>query len=325
MRIRDPDNLALVFPPQTIRKTGSDEKCVPTRRRRTRRLCLLTVACGILIGPCETTCADGNPLSATEKKIVGAWSWTYIEGVGRIIFTPDYKVRVGFPPDDKDGRKIADHEFEILQSGVWRMDGDALVTEIDNAPLLKIIGQLDPNNTPAFERKVERRRIVKIDSDEIVFVDGSSFTRVTKLEPEAKALLTPVKVVSAEGERVRPREAFSAPVNDSNAAPQRKTRAPNNYYVLFSWKGSRGEYDFALVPVDREKAFLAAFTPTRSGVGGSAALKAILATLPSRSLIVWLEANDIGLRLPPAQHIDDVVSFARAKNLRVELNPTLNE
>lgn len=146
-----------------------------------------------------------------------------------------------------------------------------------------------------------------------------------KLPPNEKALKTSANVVSANEEGLWSRRVFPIPVSDSGAVPQRKTRAYNNYFVLFSWKSSRGEYDFALVPVDREKAFLAAFTPTQSGVGGSAGLKSILATLPSRSLIVWLEASDIGLRLPPPQHIDDVVSFAHAKNLRVELNPALNE
>ena len=121
-----------------------------------------------------------NQLSPTEQRIVGAWSWTYIEGVGRIIFTSDHKLRIGFPPALKDGRKIGDHEFDIVQSGVWRLDGDALVTEIDNTPLIRIIEQLDPSNIPALEKTVERRRIVKIDSKEIVFDDGSSFQRVNR-------------------------------------------------------------------------------------------------------------------------------------------------
>ena len=28
-------------------------------------------------------------LSPTERKIVGAWSWTYHAGIGRIVFFPD--------------------------------------------------------------------------------------------------------------------------------------------------------------------------------------------------------------------------------------------
>jgi len=142
----------------------------------TTRLCRLAVVCGILFSAYEATGAE--PLSATEQKIVGAWSWTYIEGVGRIIFTSDHKVRIGFPPTLKDGRKIGDHEFDIVQRGVWRVDGDALVTEIDNTPLIKIIERLDPRNIPALEKKVERRRIAKIDGNKTVFDNGYSFDRV---------------------------------------------------------------------------------------------------------------------------------------------------
>ena len=50
-------------------------------------------------------------LSDTEKKIVGAWSWTYLEGVGRMIFTADHRVKEGFPPEDPDKPAIRDRDF----------------------------------------------------------------------------------------------------------------------------------------------------------------------------------------------------------------------
>jgi TPR repeat protein len=120
-----------------------------------------------------------NQLSPTEQKIVGAWSWTYIEGVGRIVFAADHKVRVGFPPDDKDGRTADDDEFDIVQAGTWRLEGDVLITEMDNRPLIDILEHLDPSNRPALEKKVERRKIVKVDGNKIVFDDGYSFDRVS--------------------------------------------------------------------------------------------------------------------------------------------------
>lgn len=43
-----------------------------------------------------------NQLSPTEQKTLGAWSCTHIEGAGRSMFTADYRVRAGFPPDGKD-------------------------------------------------------------------------------------------------------------------------------------------------------------------------------------------------------------------------------
>jgi hypothetical protein len=116
-----------------------------------------------------------------EQKVVGAWSWTYIEGVGRMIFTPDHKVREGFPPDDKDGRKIRDDEFEILLAGTWRLEGDVLVTEMDNKPLIDIMKRLAPSDCPPLEKKVKRQKIVKIDGEKMVFDDGYWFERVQQV------------------------------------------------------------------------------------------------------------------------------------------------
>lgn len=130
--------------------------------------------------PSSQYSAVNNQLSPTELKIVGAWSWTYIEGVGRIIFTVDHKVRAGFPPDDKDGRRIGDDEFDIVQAGTWRLEGEILITEMDNSPLINILEHLDPSNRPALEKKVERRKIVKIDGNKIVFDNGSSYDRVKR-------------------------------------------------------------------------------------------------------------------------------------------------
>lgn len=106
---------------------------------------------------------------------------------------------------------------------------------------------------------------------------------------------------------------------------RRKRETLAREQLLYSWKTARGEYDFALVPIGREEAFVAGFKPARSGLGSASGLKATLATLPSRSLIVWEEASEVGLEFPPAESVDDVVSFARTKNIRVELNPALNE
>lgn len=167
----------------------------------------------------------------------------------------------------------------------------------------------------------------KYESGKIVLDTGwsSEFELKDLLPPEREGQL---KDVSAEPGQIISTNAseFLAQANFEKAlGPQTKTQADHDYYLLYSWKIARGEYDFALVPIGREKAFIAGFKPARSGVGGPSGLKAILATLPSRSLIVWEEANDLGLELPPAQNVDDVISFARAKNIRVELNPALYE
>ena len=132
-----------------------------------RPLTALQFCICILVPACQRA-------SALERQVIGAWSWTYIEGTGRIIFAPDHTVKVGFPPDDKDGRKIADTEFDIVQSGTWRLEGDVLVTEVDNQPLRNVLQHLSPNEVPALEKKAERRKIISID-DKIMKFDGGSF------------------------------------------------------------------------------------------------------------------------------------------------------
>ena len=49
---------------------------------------------------------------------------TYIEYVGRIIFTSDHKVRIGFPKNLKDGRKIVDGEFKLFSEMVLGFDAE---------------------------------------------------------------------------------------------------------------------------------------------------------------------------------------------------------
>jgi hypothetical protein len=125
----------------------------------------------LLIGSCARSLT-------MEQQVVGAWSWTYIEGVGRIILAPDHTVRTGFPPDDKDGRKISDAEFDIVQAGTWRVEGDILITEMDNKPLIEMLQRLSPNDVPPLEKETNRRRIVSIDDKKMVFDDGYFLTRV---------------------------------------------------------------------------------------------------------------------------------------------------
>src|SRR6266571_9020402 len=75
-------------------------------------------------------------LSPMEQKIIGAWSWTYIEGRGRMVFTPDHKVKAGFPPEEEKHRPLHDDEFTYLRSGSWHLEGNVLVTDMDNTPYI---------------------------------------------------------------------------------------------------------------------------------------------------------------------------------------------
>jgi hypothetical protein len=132
---------------------------------------LLIIATSGLLASCQW-------LSPMEHKIVGAWSWTYIEGVGRMMFASDHTLRMGFPPDEKDGRKISDSEFEILKAGTWRVEGDVLITETDNKPLIELLQRIAPSEVPAFKKETQRLRIVSIDDNKIVFDNRSVLERV---------------------------------------------------------------------------------------------------------------------------------------------------
>src|SRR5256885_851447 len=122
-------------------------------------------------------CSCHRSSSTTDKRIVGAWSWSYPEGIGRIIFTADHKIKEGFPPKDKDGRHLPEDQFTFPYSGTWRLEDDVLVTEMDNKPLLDMYA-VDTQHKPEFKKAVRRLKIAKIDREKMIFDDGSSIDRV---------------------------------------------------------------------------------------------------------------------------------------------------
>jgi hypothetical protein len=109
-------------------------------------------------------------LSEAEKKIVGAWSWTYLESVGRMIFTADHRVKEGFPRRDEEQPPRSDRDFAYGTFGTWRLEDDVLilVTDTDLRPWAEPI-----------KGKIRRLKIVSIDDDKIVFEgDHSPFERI---------------------------------------------------------------------------------------------------------------------------------------------------
>ena len=142
------------------------------RRRQLLRLRTPVFLCAVLLTACK------GAGSSNERNIVGSWSWEYIEGHGRMIFSESHKVRVGYPPDGKDEHTIKDEDFEIFWAGTWRIEGDVLVTAMDNEPARRIMQELDPNDVPPFERKNERRKIVRLDRDVLKLGDGTTLDRV---------------------------------------------------------------------------------------------------------------------------------------------------
>ena len=134
----------------------------------------LTAVASVALVACQ-------PLSPLENKVIGAWSWTYISGKGRMVFTADHKVKAGFPPDEEMGRPLRDEDFTYLQAGTWRLENDVLVTELDNTPYIAWFDSTFPNGTseerPRLEREVKRDKIVHIDGEKMVFSDGYKLER----------------------------------------------------------------------------------------------------------------------------------------------------
>ena len=122
----------------------------------------------------------------TERKIVGAWSWTYIEGKGRIVYTADHKVKEGFEPEEDPGRPLRDDDFTYLRSGTWRLEGDILVTETDSSPWIAWYDKTFRDDLargddysaklaarrPKLDQKIERQKVVRIEAERMTFADG---------------------------------------------------------------------------------------------------------------------------------------------------------
>jgi len=96
--------------------------------------------------------------------------------VGRMIFSADHRVKEGFPPDDPEKPAVHDRDFTYLLSGPWNIEGDILITDITNQPLID--GWQGTLDKPEFDRRVRREKIVSIDDKKMVFEDGSSLARV---------------------------------------------------------------------------------------------------------------------------------------------------
>ena len=107
-----------------------------------------------------------------------------------MVFTADHKVKEGFPPEESPGRPLRDDDFMYLQAGTWRLEGDVLVTELDNSPYIAWYDrtfkdeseEMRHRSRPKPEKKVERQKIVKIDSEKMVFADGYSLDRDTRVK-----------------------------------------------------------------------------------------------------------------------------------------------
>lgn len=98
-----------------------------------------------------------------------------------MVFTADHKLKEGFPPDEENGRPLHDDDFTYLRSGTWHVEGDTLVRETDSTPYIAWFNKTFPKGTseerPRLDKKVERHKIIRIDTEKVVFADGSFLER----------------------------------------------------------------------------------------------------------------------------------------------------
>jgi hypothetical protein len=100
-----------------------------------------------------------------EQRIVGAWSWPYLEGWGRIDFRADHTLAETFPPDPM-----------IVESGSWHVADNVLVQELDNHLMVEW-WRGGESERPRLQKRIVRHRITKIDDTKMWFDDGSWLTR----------------------------------------------------------------------------------------------------------------------------------------------------
>ena len=103
-----------------------------------------------------------------------------MKGSGEWFLQLTAKSKKVFRRTTETGGRISDEELNIFWSGTWRLEGQVLVTEMDNRPFIKLMKRLNPGERVALKHRFERRKLVKIDSDKMVFNDGYSLDRVKR-------------------------------------------------------------------------------------------------------------------------------------------------
>src|SRR3954464_10815824 len=74
--------------------------------------------------------------ASNDTKLVGTWQYTTMDAVGRMTFTADHKVVGSFPKDATVDARLPDAQFVVVTAGTWRLEGQELVTEMDDKPLV---------------------------------------------------------------------------------------------------------------------------------------------------------------------------------------------
>jgi hypothetical protein len=93
--------------------------------------------------------------------------------------------------------------------------------------------------------------------------------------------------------------------------------------TLVSWTKDHG-WSFQLVPESDFDSFIDHFYPEMRGVGNLPELEAALAKLPKGSTVAWRTWPPLKLTYPPAELVERVKRFAKAKELDLQMLPSVD-
>jgi len=112
----------------------------------------------------------------------------------------------------------------------------------------------------------------------------------------------------------------------SMGANQKRTHSddPVPHYMLYSWK-VEGSYHFAIIPEREWRPFILHFQPTSASIPDVARLEKALANLPKPALVLWSDAESVGLRYPSQHVLDRVKRFAMESRIDLRIEPGIED
>jgi hypothetical protein len=195
-------------------------------------------------------------------------------------------------------------------SGEW--DRDEFVQQLKEGDLLRAMfavpGGVEPSRNLVSEASREEHK-------------NKDLSLATTVEPKPERIRELIN-----DEPLQQKVSHRLEGSDDSARPEEQAAfsGSRGSFVLFSWK-DRGDYRFALVPVEKEAGFLKTFHPRRIGLHGLTNLKTALEQLSTGTAIVWEDDQIKGFTYPSIDHINQITAFARSRGLHIELNPVVIE
>lgn len=94
-------------------------------------------------------------------------------------------------------------------------------------------------------------------------------------------------------------------------------------YSVFSWKARSGDFCFAIMIRAESHKFLRSWTAKRNAKCGISELKKALSALPKNSFVLWEDWPSGKFDYPPDNVVQEVIEFAKGKDVHLEQSPAL--